>query len=270
MGDAPQTEGFLFDFATIAGHSDQRDVAASIFVNVPERNTLLADVEVRLIDRKGFSLATLNLDHLVKLRNNSEFFASYTAHTHIVADGNPVVWLCRLAGQRVSLVPGSELVEPVASIAARLGVSVALVGTTEASLRGAANMLSKRYPDITIVARIAPAMDFDPSGPSADALIEDLRASGAQLCFLALGAPKQEIFAARAQLELPKTGFISVGAGIDFLSGMQRRAPLWMQKTALEWFWRLAGNPRRLLFRYASCFLLLPTAIRSALSARYK
>jgi N-acetylglucosaminyldiphosphoundecaprenol N-acetyl-beta-D-mannosaminyltransferase len=261
-----QAGPMTFDFSTIhrGGPSDTGPIA----VTAPDRDGLMADLEARLAAGRGFSLATLNLDHLVKFDRDPAFRRAYAAQTHVTADGNPVVWLCRLAGQDVSLIPGSELVEPIAGMAARQGVAVALVGSTEASLSGAAAALGARYPGLEIAARLAPPMGFDPEGPDADDIIAALRASGARVCFLALGAPKQEIFAARAARALPQTGFLSIGAGLDFLSGAQTRAPAIVRRLALEWLWRLAGSPRRLLGRYASCFAVLPPAVRAAVHAR--
>ena len=96
-------------------------------------------------------------------------------------------------------------------------------------------------------------------------LIEALRNSGARLTFLALGAPKQEMFAARCREILPDMGFASVGAGLDFLAQSQRRAPSWMRKLALEWLWRIGSNPRRLAGRYALCAVAMPRLAFSAL-----
>jgi exopolysaccharide biosynthesis WecB/TagA/CpsF family protein len=115
---------------------------------------------------------------------------------------------------------------------------------------------------------IAPPMNFDPEGPEADATIERIAASGARVCFLALGAPKQEIFAARAQERLPETGFLSVGAALDFLAGTRRRAPVLIRQLAAEWLWRLALEPRRLGRRYAACIGVLPGLTMSALRVR--
>jgi exopolysaccharide biosynthesis WecB/TagA/CpsF family protein len=226
----------------------------SICVNIVDLDDLLLKIEARLESRDSFSVATLNLDHLVKLRRDPAFRAAYNDQTYVTADGNPIVWLCRLAGQRISLTPGSELIHPVAEIAARLNVPVALVGSTEESLSGAASALLKKHPAISIVTKVAPSMGFDATSSDLDAVIAKIQDSNARICFLALGAPKQEIFASIAQGKLPETGFISVGAGLDFLSGKQKRAPLWMQSMALEWLWRLLNNPRRLFFRYAQCF----------------
>jgi N-acetylglucosaminyldiphosphoundecaprenol N-acetyl-beta-D-mannosaminyltransferase len=256
----------IFDFATIDRNAQPR--TGPIAVSAPDRDALMAELETRLAAGQGFSLATLNLDHLVKIGRDPAFRSAYAAQTHVTADGNPVVWLCRLAGQNVSLIPGSELVEPVAAMAARRGFPVAMLGSTEASLDGAAEALMALCPGLEVPARIAPAMGFDPEGEAATAAIETLKASGSRVCFLALGAPKQEVFAARAQEALPEMGFLSIGAGLDFLSGHQTRAPRWVQRLALEWFWRMASNPGRLVRRYAECFAILPPAIRTARQAR--
>jgi N-acetylglucosaminyldiphosphoundecaprenol N-acetyl-beta-D-mannosaminyltransferase len=194
-----------FDFSTIhrGGPSDTGPIA----VTAPDRDGLMADLEARLAAGRGFSLATLNLDHLVKFDRDPAFRRAYAAQTHVTADGNPVVWLCRLAGQDVSLIPGSELVEPIAGMAARQGVAVALVGSTEASLSGAAAALGARYPGLEIAARIAPPMGFDPEGSGCRRRHRNVATAGVRVCFLALGAPKQEIFAARAQAALPRDRF---------------------------------------------------------------
>ncbi|MDZ7711576.1 MAG: WecB/TagA/CpsF family glycosyltransferase [Roseovarius sp.] len=234
--------------------------AADITIRIAPRDRAALEAEVarRLAAREGFALATVNLDHMVKLRHDPAFRAAYARHDLIVADGNPIVWLSRLARRPVGLVPGSDMVVPLARAAQAAGASVALVGGTEASLRGASERLMAQVPGLRIVAQIAPPMGFDSSGAQGAEVIEALGASGAGLCLLALGAPKQEIFAARAHAALPHLGLAGIGAGLDFLSGAQRRAPLWMRRLALEWLWRMLLQPRRLIPRYARCALILP------------
>lgn len=227
-------------------------------VNMASRGALLAEVEARFGRGEGFALATLNLDHVVKLGRSEPFRAAYAAQDLVVADGNPVVWLSRLAGRPVELVPGSELVAPLSALAARLDVPVALLGSTQDTLDRAAERLARDHPGLRVVARIAPPMGFDPEGPAAETCFAELEAAGARLCFLALGAPKQEIFAARGRQRLPGCGFASVGAGIDFIAGKQKRAPRWVRAMAMEWLWRAAGNPKRLARRYLECGLILP------------
>ncbi|MCU0902865.1 MAG: WecB/TagA/CpsF family glycosyltransferase [Tabrizicola sp.] len=238
-------------------------------VNFPTEAALLADVESCLARGQGFAIATLNLDHVVKLRRDPAFRAAYAAQSHVVADGNPIVWLMRLAGRReVALVPGSELIAPVAALAARLKVPLAFLGSTDPVLRAAADRLRADHPGLTVAACLAPPYGFDPTSPAADALLDEIAASGARICLLALGAPKQEVLAARGFACHPGLGFLSIGAGLDFIAGHQTRAPVWVRKVAMEWLWRMLGNPRRLARRYLDCALVLPSLAGAALRSR--
>ncbi|WP_338469277.1 N-acetylglucosaminyldiphosphoundecaprenol N-acetyl-beta-D-mannosaminyltransferase (plasmid) [Roseobacter fucihabitans] len=245
--------------------------AAGVVVTVADRAALLADLRARFETGVGFSVATLNLDHVVKLKRDAQFRAAYLRQTHVTADGNPIVWFCRLAGQGdVALIPGSELIDPVADLAAEADVDVALFGADDTSLAKAADALEARHPGLRIVSCQSPPMGFDPDSPLADEAIKAIGESGARLVFLALGAPKQERFAARAQERLPQVGFLSIGAGLDFISGAQKRAPKWVRAIASEWIWRMLSNPRRLAARYGTCILALPGLTLRALAARRK
>ena len=245
------------------------DGGQPVTVNVLDRASLLADLGERFAARQGFSIATINLDHVVKLARDPAFREAYAAHSRVTADGNPIVWLEKLSGRKgVSLVPGSELIAPVAALAAEKHVPVALFGATESSLKLAGEALEAQNPGLKVVATLAPPMGFDPASDTASEMIAEIGQSGARLVFLALGAPKQERFAARAAEMLPEVGFMSIGAGLDFISGEQKRAPLWVRKIAAEWLWRLLSSPKRLAARYGACILALPGLTLRALKAR--
>ncbi|MGR3715056.1 MAG: WecB/TagA/CpsF family glycosyltransferase [Shimia sp.] len=245
-----------------------KTITGPIAVNVKNRAELQREVSDRLRSGQGFALATINLDHLVELRRDAGFATAYQAQDFVVADGNPVVWLSRVAKQPVALMPGSELVVPLTHLAAQAGVSVAVVGSTQAALAAAARALEAQVPGIKIVCQIAPPMGFDTSDTGAAEVLAQVNASGAGLAFLALGAPKQEMLAARGRELAPSVGFVSVGAGLDFLAGTQHRAPKWVQAIAMEWLWRLISSPARLVGRYARCFAILPALMRDALALR--
>lgn len=235
-----------------------------VALNVPDQATLLGIIERRLSQGQGFALATMNVDHLEKLQFNKTFRAAYAAHDLVVADGNPVVWLARLAGHQFSLVPGSDLVQPLCALAARLEKPIAIIGGSQEGCQEAAQRLTGQHPGLRIVMVAAPGFPFDPEGSEADALIRRLNDSGAALCLVALGAPRQEIFAARASRQCHGMGFASVGAGIDFITGRQKRAPRVMRAAKLEWLWRAALSPKRLGMRYVRGALILPAhAIRA-------
>ena len=232
--------------------------SSAVEINIPDLGTLFQAVREKFSRGDGFALATLNLDHLTKLPVDPAFASAYKAQDLIVADGQPIMWLSKLAKQPVSLMPGSDLVVPLCRLAAEMAMPVALMGSSDAALEGAKEALEDLVPDLKIVLTYAPPYGFDPSGEAAEQICEMLNRSGARLCFIALGAPKQELFAAFARLRAPAVGFASIGAGLDFLSGHQVRAPLFMRKYALEWLWRAAQSPRRMVPRYAKCFAILP------------
>ena len=240
----------------------------TISVNIPHAAGLLSAVRARLAAHQGFALATINLDHLVKLKSDPAFRRAYAAQDLVVADGNPIVWLSRIAGRPVKLAPGSDLVLPLAAEAAALGLPVALIGSSEASLARAADSMRARVPGLNVALTHAPGFPFDPVGEEAAQIITRIRDSGARLCFLALGAPRQERFAIHARDALGNVGFASIGAGLDFLSGHQRRAPQLVRKVKMEWAWRMLSNPRRLFLRYAKGFTILPGHVRKAMAIR--
>lgn len=239
-----------------------------IDVNMPSASALLTEVQRRLGAGQGFALATINLDHLVKLASDTGFREIYAAQDLVCADGNPIVWLSRLARKPVELVPGSDMVEPLARLAAEMRIPVALFGSTDDSLAAASRALQTRAPGLQIVSAIAPPMGFDAGGTTAREMLQQIEASGARMVFIALGAPKQETFAALGREVTPGLGFVSIGAGLDFLSGQQTRAPKWVRAIAMEWLWRMLSNPARLFKRYAQCALILPGHAVRALRQR--
>ncbi len=239
-----------------------------IRVNIPDRASLLAAAEARLRAGHGFALATINLDHLVKLRTSESYRAAYAACDLVVADGNPIVWLSRLAGQPVALVPGSDLLRPMLQQAARHRWPVGFFGSEPDVLRKAKDRLTAEIPGLSVVWTASPAMGFNPTGAEAQSALAAMRAAGVRLCILSLSAPRQEGFAAFAHDLAPDIGFCCFGAGLDFIAGQQRRAPRWMRALALEWLWRAVSAPRRLIPRYAACAAILPAEIAAALRLR--
>jgi N-acetylglucosaminyldiphosphoundecaprenol N-acetyl-beta-D-mannosaminyltransferase len=235
-----------------------------IEINVPTRAALEVEVRQRFASGQGFTLATINMDHLVKMAASPRFLDAYAQQDLVVADGHPIVWLSRLAHQPVELMPGSNLVLPLCQLAAQAKVRVALVGSTQVALDDAARILHGQVAGLDITLRLAPSGVFDPMGDEAAQILQQLNGDGIGLCFLALGAPKQEIFAAHGRQLSPGVGFASIGAGLDFLGGHQHRAPLWMRRMALEWLWRILSSPVRMVPRYARCFAILPGQIRQA------
>ncbi|KUP92419.1 putative N-acetylmannosaminyltransferase [Tritonibacter horizontis] len=239
-------------------------------VNVPDWGRLASLIVDRFRTGQGFALATVNLDHLVKLAQDRAFLAAYLDHDLVVADGRPIVWLSRLARRRVALLPGSDLILPLCRLAAAEGGKVAFVGSSQPVLDRSAARLVSSVDGLQVTYLRAPSQGFDPAGEDARAILAELETAGIALCFVALGAPKQEQFAQLGRQLSPSVGFASIGAGLDFVAGHQRRAPRWVRAVALEWLWRMLSHPQRLLPRYARCFAVLPGHIAGALRLRYQ
>lgn len=227
-------------------------------INMPNLASTVDAVVAAARSRQPFTVFTLNLDHLVKLRTSSAFRTAYRRARFVTADGEPVARIAARQDARIERTTGADLVVPLCLAAADHGISVFLFGSTPQSLGQAGGDLSARTGGrLDIAGTLAPSQTFDPEGPEADAALDRIVASGAGICFVALGAPKQEVFAAYAERRGIKVGFVCIGAALDFLSGEQVRAPGVMQQYGLEWLWRLATSPRRLAKRYAMCALVL-------------
>ena len=227
-------------------------------INIANQRQAVSAIVNAAARGESFALFTLNLDHLDKLKREPRFRDAYAAARFVTADGAPVAFLASLQGERVERTTGADLVIPLAVAAAEQRLPIYLFGTEPHILAGAGDILRMRAGSgLDIVGSGSPERNFDPDGAAADAALDAIAASGARLCFVALGAPKQEIFAARAVARDVPVGFVCIGAGLDFLVGAQVRAPAIMQTFGLEWLWRLASDPGRLAKRYARCAIVL-------------
>src|SRR5215207_9107227 len=209
----------------------------------------------------NFSVCTLNLDHVVQLQQRPDFRAAYRRARFVTADGFPIVVLSRLLGTRIERTTGADLVEPICNEARKKRLPVFFLGSTEPTLAISARRLSERFQGLKVAGCFSPGPNFDPYSGEADHAIESIRTSGARLCFVALGAPRQELFAARCLDELDGTGVLCIGAALDFIAGTQSRAPSFARRTGLEWAWRMLREPRRLGPRYVRCMTVVPRLV---------
>lgn len=198
----------------------------------------------------GFTFFTLNLDHLAKRRERADFRQAYDRATLVSADGAPLVWLGRSIGVHFERTTGADMVRPMAAASAGAGLKVFLFGSNESVLATTAERLTAEFPGLVIAGMEAPPMGFEPTSEAAEAAADRIAASGARICFVALGAPKQELFADMALKRHPQLGLFCIGAALDFIAGAQSRAPLFIANHGLEWLWRLSQNPKRMANRY--------------------
>lgn len=168
----------------------------------------------------------------------------------VTPDGRPLVWALRSLGVRdASQVRGTDLTTSVAERAAAEGVPIGLYGGTPELLAKFTQVLEARHPGARVVCKIAPP--FRPLTPEEDeSVTREISSSGARILLVGIGCPRQENWMAAHKERIPAV-MIGVGAAFDFHTGRIRQAPRWMQRTGLEWAFRLLMDPRRLWKRYA-------------------
>lgn len=205
-------------------------------------------------------LVTANVDFTTQAYEDPDLKKIVFFADRVVCDGMPLVWLSKLLGSPMrERVAGSDMVPRLLEICGREGHSVYFFGSDLDTLIEAKGIVETRYPGLKVV-----GVDSPPFGAviewDNDALCEKMRASGAQLLLACLGCPKQErwIFAHHRETGIPLS--IGVGASLDFITGKQKRAPVWMQKSGLEWFWRMSSSPGRLVSRYSKDLVFLGKA----------
>lgn len=239
----------------------QAPPAFEVAVNIRSLTHAVDSMARRAAMGTGFTLFTVNLDHLVKLRGDSRFREAYERADFISADGWPIVWLLAQQGTRLQRTTGADLVAPLCAAAAERKLPVYFIGPGPASQRGAIDALTKRFSRLDVAGAEAPDLRQDLDEASIAASAERISASGARLCFVSLGAPKQELLADALRRRCPQVGFVCVGAALDFISGSAARAPVFAQRCGMEWAWRLMHDPRRLAKRYFSCLALFASIL---------
>jgi N-acetylglucosaminyldiphosphoundecaprenol N-acetyl-beta-D-mannosaminyltransferase len=213
-------------------------------------------------------VVTCNVHSIVTARRDPVLRAAIEDADLSTADGMPVAWfLSILRRKRQERIAGPDLMWHYCGEAAGRGEKIFLFGSTPHTLALLEARLRRDFPGLQVVGAIAPPWgDWSPELEAE--LVERINASGAQVVFVGLGCPKQELWMAR-QRGLVRGVMIGVGAAFDFYAGTVRRAPLWMQKSGLEWTWRLWREPRRLVGRYLRTNLaFLLGAVRQLIAGR--
>jgi N-acetylglucosaminyldiphosphoundecaprenol N-acetyl-beta-D-mannosaminyltransferase len=207
-------------------------------------------------------VVTPNVDHAVMLQRRADLREAYEAADLVVADGWPVVaaaWL--LAGALPERVAGSDLVPRLFEATAGERLRVFLLGAAPGVAERAAKKIHQRWPHVEVVGTCSPELGFEQDAAENEQIVARVNGSQADVLVVGLGAPKQELWVARHRAVLTAPVALCVGATIDFLAEHRRRAPRWMQRCGLEWFYRLVGEPRRLGGRYARGAVVFPQLV---------
>ena len=189
----------------------------------------------------------VNVDKLVKASRDPELRRIINACDLVNADGMPVVWASRLLGQPLmERVTGIDLFEALMGRAAEKRWRVYLLGAREEVVQRVREVYQARYPQLAI----AGARNGYWTGAEEPAVAEAVRAARPDILFVAMSSPKKEEFLGKWQRHMGVPFAMGVGGSFDVAAGKLKRAPLWMQRVGLEWFYRFLQEPRRMFRRY--------------------
>lgn len=202
--------------------------------------------------RRGQSayVCVANVHMNMETFDSAEFRRVVNEADLVTPDGRPLVWALRSLGVRgASQVRGADLTMHVIKRAAHENIPIGLYGGTPESLEDFVRLLEGKFSGLKVACAISPP--FRPLTEEEDErFTREISDSGARILFVGIGCPRQERWMAAHRGKVP-AAMLGVGAAFDFHTGRVRQAPCWMQKTGLEWVFRLMMDPKRLWRRYA-------------------
>ena len=224
-------------------------------LSVPFHNVTFAETVAWATDRMvrrqpGGIVVTPNLDFMFAVSHDRELRRSVYEADLVVADGMPAVWLSGMLGPRLKeRVTGSDLTPALMGVCAERGLSVFAIGGAPGVAEKALERMRSKHPGLTIAGTLSP-----PMAPFEKMNLQEIgqlvRKASPHLVLVAMGMGKQEKLMQwlRANTDVPL--MMGVGGSLDFLAGVQTRAPRWVQRVGLEWVWRLGTDPKRFIGRY--------------------
>jgi N-acetylglucosaminyldiphosphoundecaprenol N-acetyl-beta-D-mannosaminyltransferase len=208
-------------------------------------------------------IVTVNPEFVMAAQRNAAFRDAINEAALVLADGVGVVWATRFLGEPTpERVTGTDTLAELAERCAAKGYRLYLLGAAPGVAEAAAQRLQQLAPGLPIAGTYAGS----PAPEEEEAIIERVRAAQADVLCVAYGAPAQELWIHRNLARLPVAIAMGVGGAFDFLSGRQRRAPLFMRRIGLEWLYRLYREP----WRWRRMLALPQFALRVLLKGRNK
>jgi len=212
-------------------------------------NALLKRLREKIEQRERFYVCVTSVHGLVEAQKDVKFQTILNSALFTVPDGMPIVWAGKRHSKKTTRIYGPQLMDSVCGLAESQQYKIYLYGTTQKTLSALQEKLKKKFPRLRIAGSLAP-----PFGPLSDEnkrkIYTHINNSHAQIVFVGLSTPKQEMWMSEARPHLHASMLIGVGAAFDFLSGIKRQAPKWIQQSGLEWLFRLIKEPKRLGRRY--------------------
>lgn len=212
---------------------------------------VLNEIDQLISKQTPTHVVTPNVDHLVRLQKDREFLKVYEDASLTLADGVPVLWAAKYLGTPLKQkLSGSDLLPRLCERASKKGHRVFFLGGLPEAAEISKVHLERMYPGLQVVGTYCPPFGFEKDEKENQKVINAIRVTDPDILCVGLGAPKQEkwIYKYKENYQVPVS--LGLGASFDFISGKVKRAPKWMQRIGLEWFWRLLSDPVRLWKRY--------------------
>ncbi|MBA3376420.1 MAG: WecB/TagA/CpsF family glycosyltransferase [Actinobacteria bacterium] len=207
----------------------------------------IARCEEIIAGRSPSQHLAVSATNIVALHNDPKLREVARSCALVSADGLGVVWASRLLGNPLpERVNAMDLMERLFEVAEEKGYRIFILGATDEVLEVAAARLRKRHPRLVI----AGYRNGYYGAAEDDSVIDEIRAAKPDILFAAMPSPKKEYWLAQHRERLGVPLLIGVGGAIDVVAGHARRAPLWVQRSGFEWFYRMVQEPRRLARRF--------------------
>ena len=219
-------------------------------------DNLTADEAVKYIekcikDRKICHVITPNVDQIIRIEKDNYFKEICDNAELLLVDGHPLMWIAKYYKKPFKeKICGSDLVPKLCEVAAKKGYSVFFLGAAPGVAAKAAENLIKEYPELNVAGTYSPPLGFENDKDEIKKINDILLKSKADMLFVGMGVPKQDIFIYENKDNYKIPMSFSIGGAIDFIAGKQKRAPKWISNIGMEWFYRLVNDPRRMFKRY--------------------
>ena len=208
-------------------------------------------IEECIRHRKIGQVITPNVDQIVRMETDSYFKEICDNAELLLTDGHPLLWIAKWYKTPIKeKICGSDLVPKLCEVAAKKGYSVFFLGAAPGVAQKAAEKLKEQHHDLKVTGVYSPPIGFEKDRDELNKINQMLYDSHADMLFVGMGVPKQDIFIYENMQKYQIPMSFSIGGTIDFIAGEQKRAPKWVNKIGMEWFYRLCQSPKRMFKRY--------------------
>lgn len=218
-----------------------------IRVHLIDLNTALPLIERFIQSRKSHQIVVVNVAKIVKAQFNNLLKDVINNADLVGADGVPVIWVSKLFKPKIfGRLNGTDLMGALVEMSAQKGYSIYFFGAADDVVKRVVSFYTKKYPTLKIAGYRNGYFSIDDEIE----IVKQIRQSNADILLVGFGTPKKEIFIKKYKYEMKVPVIHGVGGSFDVVAGKTKRAPIWMQKYGLEWFFRILQEPRRMLKRY--------------------